>query len=537
MTPLHSAIIHGHQNAVNLLLAAGADTEALAPDDYGDPLDTPLTLAARLGRREIARDLWDRGVDLGLRNAAGLTALESAAMHGQSAMVSDLCAWNDKWSREVRESALGRAAARWSADTVQALLDNMRFGQIALDTALIRGADKRAVLSPDEDIKLTAPPDKELMNHGRTISLLVDSGASVNARHPATGTPAIHIATQFPETIQGLKVLLQRGANVNLQDAHGQTALFIAGAKVPPHPAPRRIHHIDGIRTLLEHGASVTIPDETGRTPLHVMAYNGPLSMFQLCLEECDAPIPKTLHGETLLHAAAAGNQLEIIQSLLDAGAGINEASSSRWSAMIFAATPMAPANVEQTLRLLLSRGANVGSTSSEGWTALHRTAYLHESSNPARVAALLISAGAKVDAPAIVPDFRFRQPGEVRNWGTIAGHHLKEALSEYAHHCGERGILKNLTPLHWACESGSLGVVEVLLRYGANPTARDSTGSTPALRAAFSRHQPYSASRRQGIIKTLLKAGACFNEQNNEGLSIKAWAVGCGLGLDWNKW
>jgi ankyrin repeat protein len=60
-TPLHIAISNNHVEAVKILLSAGANMESLAPDESGAPLDTALTLAARQGRREIVKLLWDQG--------------------------------------------------------------------------------------------------------------------------------------------------------------------------------------------------------------------------------------------------------------------------------------------------------------------------------------------------------------------------------------------------------------------------------------------------------------------------------------------
>ncbi|KAF2179521.1 hypothetical protein K469DRAFT_716313 [Zopfia rhizophila CBS 207.26] len=43
------------------------------------------------------------------------------------------------------------------------------------------------------------------------------------------------------------------------------------------------------------------------------------------------------------------------------------------------------------------------------------------------------------------------------------------------------------VTPLHWAANTGAVGVVKVLLRAGANPLTKDSTGATLAVCAAQS--------------------------------------------------
>ena len=53
----------------------------------------------------------------------------------------------------------------------------------------------------------------------------------------------------------------------------------------------------------------------------------------------------------------------------------------------------------------------------------------------------------------------------------------------------GHEHITKGLTPLHWATELAPLGVVKVLIEYGADLSAKDFTVATPAIRAINSSH------------------------------------------------
>mmetsp|Transcript_23578 Transcript_23578/g.33769 ORF Transcript_23578/g.33769 Transcript_23578/m.33769 type:complete len:86 (+) Transcript_23578:421-678(+) len=58
-TPLHVAARGGHQEVVSLLLAGGAQTEAV--DTYGD---TPLHVAARGGHQEVVSLLLAGGAQI-----------------------------------------------------------------------------------------------------------------------------------------------------------------------------------------------------------------------------------------------------------------------------------------------------------------------------------------------------------------------------------------------------------------------------------------------------------------------------------------
>jgi hypothetical protein len=70
---LHYAVFNGHQQLVEDLIARGANVNALSPN-----LSTPLILAAREGRDEVARRLLESGADATARNDWGDSALTMA---------------------------------------------------------------------------------------------------------------------------------------------------------------------------------------------------------------------------------------------------------------------------------------------------------------------------------------------------------------------------------------------------------------------------------------------------------------------------
>lgn len=522
-TPLHAAVIYGQVDAIKFLLSQGVDPNALAPDSYGEPTYPALTLAAHCGQRAVVKALWDAGVHRAARTSGeSHTALEVAASRGFSGLVRDFLEWWDGWGTEATASALELAASRWETDVVEVLLGMVQFERSGLDKALIGAAGpKRREYHEIRELKYT---DRDRIAHRKVISALLDAGADPNCRDPATGRRPVHSAAQTPEAIEGLRILLEKGADVNAQDRSGRSAIFHAAAR------SNQKRSNEGIaKLLLQNGASADIQDTHGEIPINIAAYHGPVSLFQLFPDNGADPFSKNLHGETPLHRAAMGCQLAILEFLLAAGANINETSSTGWTALIFAVGAGFMPSVELPIaRFLLSRGADVRTATIEGWTALHRATDSYNTHGEAtELVELLLAHGADTEARAVVP-------GQMRHG--VAGHHLKDALIDRAQKCPEQ-IIQAQTPLHWAAENGSVSVVEALLRHGANPSARDSTGATPAIRAATSTAFNFNFKQKRQVMKLLLEAGAKLEDEDGQGVSAGTWAQGNGLPSDWAQW
>ena len=117
-------------------------------------------------------------------------------------------------------------------------------------------------------------------------------------------------------------LLIDQGADIN-QGGAGHEAL-------PLHTAIKYQHaswsnsgqHRDTINLLVQRGANVTLQDDLGNTPLHIAASIGDIQTAELLLDKNPAIINmQNKQGNTPLHEAAINEQIEMIKWLLNKGA------------------------------------------------------------------------------------------------------------------------------------------------------------------------------------------------------------------------
>jgi ankyrin repeat protein len=181
------------------------------------------------------------------------------------------------------------------------------------------------------------------------LKVLVRTAEDANAKDESGNTPLLYAAATG--SFESMKFLLDRGTDVNVQNAFGATALVWSATD----PAK--------VRLLLDHGANVNLATKQGRTAIFVAAMSDQSAgtVRLLAAKGADLKV-KDAFQNTALTAAATGNDLETIRIALDAGVDVNAESMTGLTPLMISAGYHG--NLQAT-RLLLAKGANVNAVAS----------------------------------------------------------------------------------------------------------------------------------------------------------------------------
>jgi ankyrin repeat protein len=189
----------------------------------------------------------------------------------------------------------------------------------------------------------------------RSVRQLIEADPKLARGRDAGGSTPLHHAAGFG-SIESMRLLLDRGADVNAKNSFEGTALHWA----IPDEAKSRL--------LLDHGAEPSDRAMDGRTPLYLAASaRNAGALLKLLLERRADPNLALLAGRTPLMAAAANGDVAAMRLLIAGKADVNQASSSGSTALFDAA---GSANVG-AVRLLLEAGANAKTRTKRGQSAL----------------------------------------------------------------------------------------------------------------------------------------------------------------------
>jgi len=169
-------------------------------------------------------------------------------------------------------------------------------------------------------------------------------GGDVNVSNLQGVTPLILAVKNWPQNTQLITTLLKAGANPNA----------VSSDTSPIHEAVRK-NSQQVLQLLLEHGAQVNLQITDGKTPLHLAIQQSQFEMVNYLLSKGADPRMKTQQNVTCLHFASSEGDKPTIEKFLSLGNNVNEQNANGKTALHIAAEK----NHIDAIKVLLNAGAD----------------------------------------------------------------------------------------------------------------------------------------------------------------------------------
>ena len=228
-------------DALRRMLAEGADPNLR----HGPRAETPLHVATRRRRAAAVDILLAHGADIDAMTAGGKTAYAHGARRGFD---------------EVATLLAGRGASTElnEADRFAVAIVNGHLGQA------------RAILEARPGVARTGNPEEDRLladvagrNDRKPVRFLIDAGADLTARGLDSGTP-LHQAAWFGQPANA-RLLLDAGAPLDVfEDIHQASPIHWAahGSRFSGGADERQDAYVELVEMLLAAGSSLHYPDD-----------------------------------------------------------------------------------------------------------------------------------------------------------------------------------------------------------------------------------------------------------------------------------
>lgn len=320
-TALHCAASTGSVEGLEKLLnVCGDDVNAVNNDG-----ETPLLVAIRMHREDVARVLVSARADINIRGTDGRNAVDLAS------------------AEKLHDLGLELKKLGGVAHLYHTLMDLARDGRDDSLKELLRK-------TPDIDLGLqdnngwTALTFAAVSGHTSTIGILLEAGAMVDMPDHEGATPLLYAALEGH--VDAVKLLMKHGASLNVCTSRGWTPLLaaIGHCKIPM------------VQYLLEQGVDENQANDDGETALILAAANGQDAIVSLLLSHGAKVDAVDNYGWTALMVAAAYGRSTVLELLLKGGADLERQDANGWTPVLCAASAGSVASLD----MLVKKGAKL---------------------------------------------------------------------------------------------------------------------------------------------------------------------------------
>ena len=311
----------GNTNGIRRLISQGSISNFI---DYGDNQGhNALITAASKGYKDVVLLLLSQNANVNLTCIHGKTALTYAADAGYVDIVSYLLAKNANPNIKLNNgtTALLQAAGKGYYSIVEMIVN--------ANADLKISGTYRSGNGDGVNYNMTPLMVASYNNHDLIVKLLLDKGSEVNYINEHGANALFYAITKGNNEVA--KILLERGADANIVATYGPYG------NITPLALASTLGLTDVVSSLLIGKASINFKMRDGRTALIWAAVSGKSgSIDALINANADLNIADN-DGKTALMFAAENGDYMSVEYLVNAGAHLNTTDKFRKTALMYA--------------------------------------------------------------------------------------------------------------------------------------------------------------------------------------------------------
>ncbi|XP_062592067.1 protein TANC1-like [Saccostrea cucullata] len=445
--PILVSCLTPYPHVVEALIRAGANVNA-TENAYYNVRDTSILIAVKNKHTFVVKVLIEYGADVNKCNLNGETPLIIASRIG-------------------------------SLEIVKLLVENgadVEFLDMEGKTALFYGIKNRH-----------AQIVNFLLEKGSDVSKFIDDKQSISVLD-------LHFIVDCPSSVQNIERIMYRAAEFGRIDILEYINEQKEKAQFPELDMNFLVYvtcknaQFDALNYLIKNGFDVNFCDEQHTTPLCAASGEGDLSIVSFLIEnEAVNPNQIDVHQKSALHWATENSKQVVIEYLVKKGASVNILDINKTSPLH---NSCAKGNYE-IVRFLLTHGADLNVKMKGGETPL----FCAIANGRLKIMELLIKRGADIhtfDSRNVSLLHLGSRLGNIRIVQRLVdlgcdtnkcdrknGNEDIVGLSSRNFANVNTADLQCQTPLHMAVQNNHTGVIQLLLKHGADVNAADKFGKT----------------------------------------------------------